>query len=395
MNQKNDICKSEYCTGCGACAAVCLKSSITLEPNSMGAIQPSINYDTCVKCNACRNICPIINIDRLKFNKAISAYHATSKDTEIYLNASSGGIATQIANEILKGNDGVVYAAVMDAERLQVSHMRITNIKQLRKSQKSKYVQSRIKKEIYHNVLNDIKSGKSVLFIGTPCQIAGVKRFLMKDYDNIIYVELICHGTPGEQVLREYMELKKLKNHKIQDLQFRNKKNFVVEYQLEYQLEYQDIPLTPRSSLYYHGFMSGSIYRQSCHSCKFAKRERTGDITLGDTEFSKDNCVYSSVIIYTDKGKKIFDRISYNIEYEIVDVRNMLDSHAQLNAPVPVNKEQQKFVKYCELKGIKYALKNMNRKKTILIMIRGRIYKNKMMWDILTNIPFINKIIRY
>lgn len=392
---QNDICRAEYCTGCGACAVVCPRSSIELTINSMGAIQPSIDYSTCVNCNACRNVCPIINADKLKFNEAGSAYYAVSKDTEIYSNASSGGIATQIAAEILKDDNGVVYAAVMDVEKIQVLHMRITDINQLKASQKSKYVQSRITKEVYQGILSDLNSDKTVLFIGTPCQVAGVKRFLREEYDNILFVELICHGVPGEQVLREYIEMEKLQEYTLLDLQFRNKKNYAVEYQLENKLEYRDVPRTPRTSLYYHGFMSGSIYRQSCHWCKFARRERIGDVTLGDTEFSKDGYVYSSVIIYSDKGRAIFKKIINNLQVEKVNVQLMLESHAQLNAPVPVNEEQERFVHFCKSDSIQYALKNMNRKKTLLISVRKNVYRNKKLWDLFNSIPLINKIIRY
>ena len=143
-----EICDSKHCTGCGSCTAVCPKSSIKMQINEIGAIQPVIDKKTCIDCNACRNICPVANEKKLKFNEAIEAYYATSIDKDIYSNASSGGVATQLAYEVLKMG-GVVYASVMDANNIQALHVRIADEDTLRTSQKSKYVQSRVDIYIY------------------------------------------------------------------------------------------------------------------------------------------------------------------------------------------------------------------------------------------------------
>ena len=109
---ENIICEANQCTGCGACAAICPKSSIELKVNKIGAIQPVINSSTCINCNACRKICPTINVKELQFNKAIDAYYATSNDIDFYTNASSGGIATTLAYKVLE-EGGIVYASMM------------------------------------------------------------------------------------------------------------------------------------------------------------------------------------------------------------------------------------------------------------------------------------------
>lgn len=388
------ICDYNLCTGCGVCAASCPKSSIQLKINSMGAIQPVINTASCVKCGICKKSCPIVNEKRLKFHSVIKTYYARTISNVIYSNASSGGIATQLALEVIKLG-GCVYASIMENEKFKAKHMRIVDFETLTLSQKSKYVQSRIEPEIYNKILTDVKNRTLVLFIGTPCQVAGVKNYLKKEEDNIIYIELICHGIPGEQVFCEYLKMEDLLRDNIANLQFRNKKDYCITYEYKTNDHRRNIPLTPKTSLYYHGFMSGSISRQSCHLCRFARRTRVGDITLGDTEYLADGEVYSSVIIYTKRGLDFFDRILKELKVKEVDPTKMLDSHAQLNGPVSVNEEQRKFKNYCETRGIQYALKNMNRKKTVLIAIRRSMYKCKWAWNIVRKIPYIKKIFEY
>lgn len=307
-----------------------------------------------------------MNSNNLDFHRAEQAYFARSTDEKIYGNASSGGISTAIACSFIR-NGGVVYAASMDSERREVNHIRIDRPENIYQTQGSKYVQSNISKSIYVSVEQDIRNKIPVLFIGTPCQVAAVKN----NSELFFSIDLICHGTPGKKVFQDYMDMV-TNGRTVSDIRFRNKKSYCICF-VDMAKKNKMLSLTPYTSLYYHGFMSGSIYRQSCHQCQYTRHERVADITLGDTDYSEDGDVFNSVIIYSEKGKYLFSQLT-DVHSVATDLNSMLDAHAQLNFPVPVNKEQKRFMRLCTKKSIKYALIHMNLKKTLVVAARHFLY---------------------
>ena len=385
------VCNYSSCTGCGVCESVCPKNCIEMRYNNLGAFEPQIDQSKCIECGMCQKKCPNNNLKKENFKLAQIAYYAKVNDKKIYNNSSSGGIATQIALYFIK-RGGVVYAAVMNTEKVEVSHLRITSEEKLYQSQGSKYVQSKIGCDTYKKIEADVKADKDILFIGTPCQVAGVQAYLGHDADRIFYVDLVCHGIPGEQVFKEYI-YNELKTKKLEKISFRTKKFFCITYSKFANSQEKNIPLTPATSLYYHGFMSGSIYRKSCYNCKYAKRERLADVTLGDTDYCEDGQIYSSVILYSDKSNVIFKQIK-GIKKVETELECMLNSHAQLNAPMPITKEQQKFEKYCAKGTTWSALKRMNRKKTILTFLRKKMYGFQSLYRLSMKVPGIRKILR-
>ena len=187
------ICKKNECTGCGLCVNKCPKSCISMHvDDKLGHIYPIINQSLCIDCGICYNICPT-NYP-LEKHEPITAYAGWDKNIEEYKSSTSGGAASAISRYIIR-KGGVVYGCAM-LPGINVKHIRITKETEICKLKGSKYVQSNTY-NVYNETLKDLKEGKDVLFIGTPCQTAAIKKIAEKHDKNLFTVDLICHGVPS------------------------------------------------------------------------------------------------------------------------------------------------------------------------------------------------------
>lgn len=311
---KKYICDKTKCSGCGACMNICPKDAIKFEKNSEGFLYPIIDEDKCINCGACKNVCPVLNEKNFS-DKYIKCYAAKSKNIDIKMKSSSGGIFSHLALNVIHDN-GVVYGACM--ENFSVKHIRISNEKELDKILGSKYVQSNVG-FIYKEVLEDLNNGKKVLFSGVPCQIMGLRSFLKKDYENLYCVSVMCHGVINDFVLDKRIKyFEKLYNTKITNIKFKSKKNGWEKSSIEYFSDRID-------KVYYFNddplmflYLNNYVLRDSCYNCSSKGLIGNGaDIILGDYwgvnvvhNDMFDNNGVSCIIIKTDKGRKLFDDIS-------------------------------------------------------------------------------------
>ena len=345
------ICKKNECAGCYACVNICPKKAITMAEDTMGNIYPVIDNSKCVNCNMCRNTCPAIN--KVIFSPIKKCYAAFMKNKELRDESTSGGIASQLAYSIVTQN-GVVYACSFVNGTIQ--HIRIDNKEDISLMKGSKYVHSYIK-DSYAKAKQDLISSKFVLFIGTPCQIAGLKRYLNKDYENLICVDIICHGVPSQKLLRE--ELKE-NYEKLKYIKFRGKDGFRLQGFDNNKKKIVDYGII--DSKYYDGFLSGLFFRDSCYSCLYAKNDRVSDITLGDYwGISKDSLLVqksqriSVVLINTDKGNKAFDSIKNDIDYEERAISEAIKGNTQLRRPYKKKISSLIFKHFYQKVGLKKA----------------------------------------
>ncbi len=313
---------SKYmCTGCGACANVCPQNAIVMKDDCEGFLQPRINNEVCAECGLCSEICPVLNTKDPDVSEDGSSecYAAYSNDESVLMQSSSGGIFTHLAECVLS-EKGIVFGAAF-AEKFTVVHCSVENIDELYKLQGSKYVQSEIG-DTYRKIKTALDSKRKVLFTGTPCQCAGLRSFLGREYKDLIICDLICHGVNSPSVYLKYLnELEKKYNSKTEKVSFRNKtsgwKKFSVRIDFEngesYLSEFENDP-------FMLGFVKskGGFYlRESCFNCKFKGLDRGwSDITLGDcwgiekinNGFLNENGV-SLVMINTGKGRNTFQKI--------------------------------------------------------------------------------------
>lgn len=270
----------DNCTGCTACYTVCPKNAISMQPDVLGFKFPEIDTSVCVECKLCEKVCPIINKNSKHKRYDQSYFAGQLKDHAKLLESQSGGAFFGIATMVLS-KKGIVYGASFD-ENLKVVHIRIDNDKDIDKLLKSKYVQSDLN-NCFSKIRDDLSNGKLVLFSGTPCQVAGLKKSIpifLQDY--LITVDLICHGVPGPYVYEQYLKyLEKKYSQRIKEFIFRDKKRFGWRTPRETVVLYDDTIV----SSYKYNFLfqeKNLIIRQSCSRCKFCSLVREGDLTIAD-----------------------------------------------------------------------------------------------------------------
>ena len=282
-----EICQRDICTGCMACYNACNKNAIELITDKEGFLHPVINEKLCIKCNLCYKICPI-NSEFNRFHKPIKIYSGWSNDEKIRISSSSGGAFTEIAKLIIK-QGGVVFGVSMN-KNIEAEHIYVENETDLNLLIGSKYVQSHIGKS-FRQVKEFLKQGRKVLFSGTPCQIAGLKNYLNKDYENLYTIDLICHGVPSPRVFNDYKQYIEYKIHnKIQQIHFRCKKSSWIFYNIgikscsEKNIDEQKYSYIGEyySDPYIRAFLRDYILRPSCYNCKFTSMYRVGDFTIAD-----------------------------------------------------------------------------------------------------------------
>ena len=280
-----EICNSYACTGCMACANVCAHQAIKVKKDEEGFDRPVIDEALCVDCGLCKQVCPVNNHPTT--SEPLKVYSGWSSDENVRLSSSSGGAFSEIARPILE-DGGVVFGCSLD-EKLQAVHTYVETMEDLAaKLRGSKYVQSRIG-DSYSKAREFLKQGRKVLFSGTPCQIAGLRNYLRRDYDNLITVDLICHGVPSPMIFEDYKKyIAESQKMTITDVKFRCKKsswifyNMTVTGHVEREREKKIYIGRYYEDPYIRGFLNDIFLRPSCSLCKFTSVKRIADFTIAD-----------------------------------------------------------------------------------------------------------------
>ena len=360
-NNVKEFMDEKTCTGCGACYNICPHNAINMAYNDEGFLFPTINKEKCTKCNLCKKICPIMNLD---FSNAKEPRcYAICANNEIRMKSASGGAFTLIANYILK-NNGAVCGATWN-ENHEVEHIVINNTKELAKLQGVKYIQSNTQK-VYQEIEQLLKNAKIVAFVGTPCQVAGLKAFLKKDYPHLYTIDLVCHGVPSPGIWNKYLN-EKFDIKEIEKIKFRNKK-FGWGQNLEIYLKNGTVYTgIPPIDIFYETFFILMNTRKSCGDCRFATIPRQGDLTIADgwncSPEMNDNKGTSEILINNKKGEFLFNEIKGDFykyqEFNLIDAINgnraltkSFNSHKYRNRFFKLNK------KYSVKTSYQYAIKN-------------------------------------
>ena len=388
---------SKDCCGCGACANICPVSAITMKEDETGFIYPTVDEALCIGCGQCRKVC-VFGDKSVGANGEPQVYAAVTKNQEILAESSSGGIFTELALSVIdKG--GAVFGAAW-TEDFSLHHILVDNKDDLKKLRGSKYVQSSTE-DTFKQAEELLKNGKYVCYSGTPCQIAGLKAFLKKDYDRLLTIDLICHGVPSVKMLKDdlaYVSGKK--KISIRDVKFRDKTyGWGVSGSLadgKSKIKYD-----AGNSPYYFYFLGGEVYRESCYNCRFPQENRQGDITLGDYWGIKQELVLkmpgadidkgiSCVLVNSEKGKKWMSEIEDKLSFTPSDRKSVEKRNKQLtHSSVPTPEHNTLLNMYRE-KGyyaFLYGYKR-NYKKRIIGFVKGIIPKKakRKLMEIYSNI---------
>ncbi|MGO5421341.1 Coenzyme F420 hydrogenase/dehydrogenase, beta subunit C-terminal domain [Mediterraneibacter faecis] len=308
-----DLCGLSDCTGCFACMNVCPKGAITSTIDKYGKTIPFIDNQKCISCGQCRKVCPVLN--PLQLNKAKSSFAVWSRDEKDVRLSSSGGAASVFSKCVIK-NSGIVYGCTSCEGTAK--HIAVDTLEDIDRLRGSKYVQSDIGM-VYRDVQAKLNDGKTVLFIGTPCQIAGLKGYLGKEYVKLITIDLICHGTPPISYLQEHIK-SKVKNEHFDFFSFRGEYDWILTVSKKDKIIYK---YKRDFDEYFLSFLDALTYRDNCYSCRYARPERVSDITVGDfwgidrtTLKTPYKGRISVVLPNTDKGKAFFDSCKEGFVYE-------------------------------------------------------------------------------
>lgn len=272
--------EKKNCCGCGACENICPKKAISMKEDEYGFIYPEINRDLCIECHLCEKVCHFQS--RTNYSNEHKAYAAVTKNQEILMNSTSGGIFTTIALEFIK-DGGYVAGSIYD-ENFNVVHIVSNKVEDVYKMQGSKYVQSSIN-DTYFQIRKLLLKKEKVLFSGTPCQVDGLYGYLQRDYDYLYTIDIVCHGVPSNKMFQDYLKNVCKNNEKINDIKFRDKGQtwgtFGYIY-LKNKNGKKKIKINSGVSEYYYLFSQGSVFRDSCYSCKYASKQRPANLTIGD-----------------------------------------------------------------------------------------------------------------
>ncbi len=302
---------TDLCCGCGACSAVCPTKAIDIVENQEGFYCYKINKEKCINCGKCKNVCSMYKPKSVDISDALALYSFKATNQETLNNSSSGGFSHTLATLYIKKGYKIV-GCTYDNEKHIAKHIIIDNIEDLSKIQGSKYIQSNTK-EAFDYIYNN--SNDKYLFFGTPCQVAGLRK-LMGDINNIIYVDLICHGVPTMKLWRKYLNevVKKYRLNNNLFVTIRKKNNTWRKMSIEICDDKKVYINNEMKDLFYLWFKSQYCYNHSCYECPY-REYSSADIRIGDywgNKFDNDNTGVSMVIAMNKIGQSIIDEINNN-----------------------------------------------------------------------------------
>lgn len=344
------------CCGCTACASICAHDAIVMKPDGMGFLYPEVNKDKCMECGLCVKACAF-NAD---YDKSLNlsmpiVYGARHKDMAEVMKSRSGAAFVAISDYVLD-NGGVVYGAGY-TDLFRVVHKRATTKSERDEFRGSKYVQSDLT-GIFRQIKEDLKSGLTVLFSGTPCQTSGLNSYVGKKLrENLVLIDIVCHGVPGPYIWRDYLSyLEKKQGAAIEVVNFRDKERY------GWRAHKESFKFVGGKMTFTYTFYKHIMFRHSCGKCHFTNIHRPSDITLADfwgwektdPHINEDDKGISLVLLNTPKGKEIFEAVKDRLDTIPVDIANAMQPNLQ--HPSVIHPDRMKFEEDYIKHGFKYVM---------------------------------------
>lgn len=358
-NQSIEI-KSRYdCCGCAACRSRCPAGAIAMRPDTEGFLYPHVDKAKCIECGACRRVCPIIAPPKKHSVRTIAGCYAADPDKQ---RSASSGAFFSLLGECFLTSGGLVCGAVFDRD-FKVRHLLTERREDLALIRGTKYVQSETG-TVFSEIEEKLKAGKSVLFCGTPCQAAGLKKYLGKDCEGLLCVDIVCHGVPSPAVWLQYLR-EKFAGRNITEINFRDKSRGSAEQQITFHMEDGErVSERSAENMYMRGFLRNYYVRPSCFQCRFKGFDRCTDLTIGDywsvEEFHpgfSNGLGVSAVMIRSAEGKKWFDRVSDRLRAAETGKKQILTWNECLTDSVTEPPEKETFFAVYKEKGVEETVR--------------------------------------
>lgn len=393
-----NIQDKSQCCGCTACMAVCPKQCISMKEDDEGFLYPTVDTSLCIDCNLCQKVCPVLHQGGKR--EPLDVYAAKNDDEQVRLSSSSGGIFTQLAEKTID-EGGVVFGARFD-ENWEVMHDCTETREGIAAFRGSKYVQSRIG-DCYQRAKQYLLAGRKVLFTGTSCQIAGLKSYLGKEYDNLLAVDVVCHGVPSPKVWRSYLSeivapqggKNSVLPHpyecktKITSIDFRSKSTGWKKFSFALTLSEASADGEQNSVLlssifienpFMEVFLDNVSLRPSCYVCPVKAGKSQSDISIADfwgvhksmPEFDDDKGV-SLALVFTEKGRKVFDALS--CQRQRSNLLDALPNNRSIRESVAMHVNRGMFFHLLEKKGFGEAYRLAYKDKGWSKRLRRLVYR--------------------
>ena len=340
----------EICCGCSACSNVCPKDAITMTEDEEGFLYPSVEQKKCIQCGCCEQVCPVGNTTAP--GHPYAAYLIQEMSDQVRLKSTSGAAVNAIAVNVLR-NGGCVIGAEL-SEQVVCQHIVIENEEELRRIQGSKYVQSDLG-DCFSVIRRELKKERLVLFVGMGCQVAGLKAYLNKEYDNLITIDLACHGVPSPGIFREYIEYLTKKHHKqVTNVVFRDKSyGYSASNVKVYFSDGTSTDCRNDIKTFTRLMFNGLSLRPSCYECAFKTEGRVSDLTLFDCamvgtyapEFDDDKGT-TSVLVHSEKAIALIkaEVLNGNMRAKRVNAEELIKSEGtMLTASAKRNPKREDF----------------------------------------------------
>lgn len=351
--------EKKYCTGCSACVEVCPVQAVTMQSDSEGFGYPSIASDLCIACGRCEAVCPVTN-SLHRENYLETAAIVWAKNAALREQSSSGGAFSLLAKQVLS-QGGLVFGCAMSEDCYYAQHVCVDTEDGLKLLRGSKYVQSSMGQTL-REAKTALDYGKTVMFSGTPCQIAALRAFLGKrDDENLLTVDVICHGVPSPLVWKKYVkELEAEQAKRVRSVRFRDKENGWKCYSLV--CEFDDGSRYSKKVTedpYLRGFVSNLYLRPSCYLCSFKGNNYASDITLADFWSEKecnpgpaDDRGISLAIAHSQKGEEALCKLKEDGNVLEIPLENALRSNQSYYRSAPLNPLRNRALREMQRKDV-------------------------------------------
>lgn len=337
------------CNGCKACTHICPVNAIEMVKDEFGFEYSRINKEKCINCGKCIEVCPELNKPKNSNKKQPDVYAGWNKNEDVRLTSTSGGVFYEMAKSVIKSG-GYVCGAVY-AENHLVEHILTNSLEDIERLKQSKYIQSNLK-NVYPEIQQLLKSDKTVLFVGTPCQVTGLKNYLGQDYQNLLLVDFICLGVNAPIAYLKYLEMLENKyNSKVKEVWFKNKDYGWNNFHTKITFENGEVFYGPRKDDFFlKGFIGvKSLYfRESCYNCSHRSFPRYSDITIGDFWGVNKS-------LDCDKGTSVIMSNSKKGDLLVKSIKSTLCLHRQsyksaINGNLALFLSKRKPIEYNEIK---------------------------------------------